>query len=894
MKSPFKFLDSFTKEDKNIFFGRDNETEELYQKVFESKVLLVYGVSGTGKSSLIHCGLANKFEESDWLPINIRRGNNINESLYKGIKNYELGIKNEQKKPSVKKLLKNIYLDHFKPIYLIFDQFEELFIFGSKSEREDFIETVKTITESELNCKFMFVIREEYLAGITEFEKHLPEIMHNRIRLEKMTRNNAVQVIEGPCKVAEIKVEEGFSEALLNKLSPDSTEVELTYLQVYLDKLFKQSPDTFTISLLQSFGDVKDLLGSFLDEQIAELETPDEGLVILKAFVSTKGTKRQITEEEVQDYARTLGKNIDISQLKGLIQKFVALRILRDKDESNRYELRHDALAAKIYEKITLVEKELLEIRQFIENAYDNYQRRKLLLSKADLSYIAPYEDKIYFGNELQEFLNRSKREVEKAKRRKRFIVSAAAIALIAVFAGFTWWAIKERSKAEQQAIEADKQKNEAIDANKKAIDANKEATKARDKAELAKLEALKEKQNAEKSAKIAMQMKQQAEIAKNQALNAKDIAVKELYSSMKNSLSVELPKMNVIYIGVDNPLNVAASGISSDKFIFEIKEGSAVITSKNDGYVIRPKKFGVLKIQITGTSSKGDKIDFGVRTFRVKRIADPMPFFAGMKGGIISRSLALSEDSVYAEIQNFSFDMPSFKVSSFAISAAIDGYEQTAVSNSNKLTLKQKKIINKVRDGKKFYIENVNAIGLDGIERQLGSIAFKIKDSKTTVQILNILDSLHKQNLINDYYDLAYDYIDSFKVEINIEIFNKFKINNLVDPYLKKNISMEFSDLSFELLKQREFQNSLEIALIAQKADSKYKILYTNLALAYLLTNDWENAKIIYLKYKDDTYGENYPFKKGFLEDLKAMEELGVNHPDFAKVRELLKEETE
>ena len=30
MKSPFKFLDSFTKDDKEIFFGRDKETEELY------------------------------------------------------------------------------------------------------------------------------------------------------------------------------------------------------------------------------------------------------------------------------------------------------------------------------------------------------------------------------------------------------------------------------------------------------------------------------------------------------------------------------------------------------------------------------------------------------------------------------------------------------------------------------------------------------------------------------------------------------------------------------------------------------------------------------------------------------------------------------------------------
>ncbi len=454
MKSPFKFLDSYTKEDKNIFFGRDKETEELYQKVFESKVLLVYGVSGTGKSSLIHCGLANKFNESDWLPINIRRGANINVSLGRAIEKEitSTSFRNDNKKGlSLKKLLRNLYLDNFKPIYLIFDQFEELFIFGSKPEREDFIKSVKSIVDSDLNCKFLFVIREEYLAGITEFEKQLPQIMLNRIRIEKMGRTNAIQAIEGPCKFADISLENGFSEALIEKLSPDSAEVELTYLQVYLDKLFKVSDSGFTKDLIESFGDVKDLLGSFLDEQIAELESPDEGLTILKAFVSTKGTKRQITESEVTDYALTLGKQIESEQLRSLIQKFIALRILRDKDENNRYELRHDALAAKIYEKITLVEKELLEVRQFIEHAYENYKRRKVLLNKTDLSYIAPYEDKIYFGKNLQEFLNKSKYEDEKAKRRKRILISTAAIILLLIFAGFSWWALNERSKAQDK-----------------------------------------------------------------------------------------------------------------------------------------------------------------------------------------------------------------------------------------------------------------------------------------------------------------------------------------------------------------------------------------------------------------------------------------------------------
>jgi len=48
-KSPFKFLDSYTKEDHDIFFGRETEVEELYQKVFESKILLVCGVAGKVK-----------------------------------------------------------------------------------------------------------------------------------------------------------------------------------------------------------------------------------------------------------------------------------------------------------------------------------------------------------------------------------------------------------------------------------------------------------------------------------------------------------------------------------------------------------------------------------------------------------------------------------------------------------------------------------------------------------------------------------------------------------------------------------------------------------------------------------------------------------------------------
>ncbi len=623
--------------------------------------------------------------------MNVRRGRDINESLRIAIqRSQQLAVDSRQSAKSeaslptadcqlptvpLKKSLKNLYLDHFKPVFLIFDQFEELFIFGSKQEKEEFVKSVKTIVESDLQVRFMFVIREEYLAGITEFERQIPTILSNRVRIEKMTRVNAQQAIEGPCKYAGIEVEQGFSEQLLDRLTPEGTDVELTYLQVFLDKIYKLAvaessgkTPKFNFTLLQQTGDVKDLLGSFLEEQISQLPDPDSALVVLKSFVSSKGTKRQVTEEDVLDYSRTLGKNISIEPLRELILRFVSLRILRDKDDSGRFELRHDALASKIYEKITLVEKELLEVRQFIENAYDNYKRRKVMLSASDLSYIAPYEDKMFLGEALSNFVSDSKYEQQRARRRKRNLATAAVIALLVIMTGFTWWAMRERSKADEQRIEAEKQKNEALAANQKAIQANKNALDAKDKAELAKTEALNEKQRAEQSAVFSLQMKKQAELSRNDAINAKNIAVLELYSSMKKSLATELPKMNVIYIGVDNPLFISASGINPDKFIIKVIEGDGEIRYYSDKdidnkfdypeYVIKVRTTKKMIINIKGITTKGDTIDFGNKQFRVRRIPDPVPKVADMMGGTIKKSELLNEDSISVDLPGFVYDL--------------------------------------------------------------------------------------------------------------------------------------------------------------------------------------------------------------------------------------------
>ena len=121
--------------------------------------MLVYGRSGTGKTSLIQCGLTSKFSPTNWLPIMVRRGTNINASLAEAIAAH--AITPIPAGTTLTEAIRSIYLDHLRPIYLIFDQFEELFVIGSKDEQERFYGAVQAILNANIACRIIVSLREE-------------------------------------------------------------------------------------------------------------------------------------------------------------------------------------------------------------------------------------------------------------------------------------------------------------------------------------------------------------------------------------------------------------------------------------------------------------------------------------------------------------------------------------------------------------------------------------------------------------------------------------------------------------------------------------------------------------------------------------------------------------
>jgi Cdc6-like AAA superfamily ATPase len=380
--SPFKLLDPYTIEDKDIFFGRDQEVDALYKMVFQTNLILVYGQSGTGKTSIIKCGLANRFKKTDWFDLYVRRQENINDSLRNAIRsNVKTSIRDDM---SLSKMIHSIFLDYFKPVYIIFDQFEELFILGSEEEKKQFIHDIAELLQQEdLPCTLVIVMREEYIAQLYDFEKVVPELFDKRIRIEPMSRANASHVIQQTCDKFGIELEEETAETIVDKITEERGRVQLTYLQVFLDKLhrnaFEINPEkiVFDRALVEKLGRIDDVLVDFLEEQLLAYERKmgnrNTALSFLKIFVSPKGTKVPVMHRDISNLLPGFTKE----ELNQSLEFFVSRRILRPL-ENEQYELTHDSLAAKIatfdIQIYKMPEAEKLAKYSSPENPYVGYQ----------------------------------------------------------------------------------------------------------------------------------------------------------------------------------------------------------------------------------------------------------------------------------------------------------------------------------------------------------------------------------------------------------------------------------------------------------------------------------------------------------------------------------------
>lgn len=189
-----------------------------------------------------------------------------------------------------------------------------------------------------------------------------------------------------------------------------------------------------------------------------------------------------------------------------------------------------------------------------------------------------------------------------------------------------------------------------------------------------------------------------------------------------KPSTTVAADKMNVFYIGVDNPVSVSAP---MPKFT----ASGPGLTKTAKGYIMRPPASAKeVTIVVTGEDENGKKVPLGKSVFRVKKIPSPVSSILGKSGSVqMTQAQMKGAATIQAEMENFDFQV-NVSVSSFNFVTNVNGLEKSVKVTGNRLNSECMALIGSAKRNQKFYIENIYAQMPDGTKRPLAPINVTIK----------------------------------------------------------------------------------------------------------------------------------------------------------------------
>ncbi len=200
-------------------------------------------------------------------------------------------------------------------------------------------------------------------------------------------------------------------------------------------------------------------------------------------------------------------------------------------------------------------------------------------------------------------------------------------------------------------------------------------------------------------------------------------------------SASISLDKMNVFYIGVDNPITMSASGIPLDKLKLEATPNITYTSVGPGKYVVRVTGANNSKgsLKLSGARSDGSMQDYGTKEYRIKSVPPPKLFFAKKdQSGPLAANLAKLYLGPEAILENFDFDF-KYSVTNFKLVIVRGGevvYEGYSGGPYFKSSASMVKAVESMKAKDNIYIEEVEVMGDDKIRKKINGLTFRLLKS--------------------------------------------------------------------------------------------------------------------------------------------------------------------
>jgi WD40 repeat protein len=402
-QSPYKGLMPYSEEDEPFFFGRDSEREIITANLRASRLTLLYGASGVGKTSVLRAGVVYHLQElvqrnlakwgkprfavvlfDSWRDSPVAGlADKVQESVARA-----LNVKTLEPVPpsrALARILQTCAEQVDGNLFIALDQFEEYFLYHAQEDGEGTfaIEFPRVVNCPDLRVNFLVSIREDSLAKLDRFKGRIPSLFDNYLRIEHLNREAGWAAIKEPIqKYVElygaeghpVDVEDALVEAVLDQVKTAQVvlgeagrgivererakaQIETSYLQLVMTRLWDEEmrvgSRVLRLETLNRLGEAKRIVGTYLDTAMSTMPSNEQDIAarVFRFLATPDGTKIALSVCDLEAFA-----GLPHAQLIPVLDKLSrpAVRILRpvapppDQPTAPRFEIFHDVLAPAI------------------------------------------------------------------------------------------------------------------------------------------------------------------------------------------------------------------------------------------------------------------------------------------------------------------------------------------------------------------------------------------------------------------------------------------------------------------------------------------------------------------------------------------------------------------
>jgi WD40 repeat protein len=437
---PYKGLASFEDTDRDVrfFFGREREREIICANLMASKLTVLYGDTGVGKSSVLRAGVARTFR-SKGDSHSVIVFDSWKDDPAAGLIEAVATAGGVEVRATLADTLEACAAKLSGDVYVVLDGVEEYFLYHESEEGPGtfFSQFPEAVKRPGLRASFLLAIREDALARLDRFKADLPNLFGNYLRLAHLDRAAARSAVVGPIEEynrllvepsAKVEIEPALVEAVLDEVAAgrvdlgqtgrgavadqaDEERVEAPYLQLVMQRLWEAEEEAgsplLRLSTLWELGGAEEIVRAHLERALESLTAPekDAASAVFNHLVTPSGTKIAHAAPDLARYAGV--SEADLDPVLTVLARERILRSAATNGGAARYEIYHDVLGDAVLAWRT--------------------------------------------GHETERELAGERRSA--ARRHRRLLAAlGAGVVLVVVMAGVTAYALSQRSEARAQA----------------------------------------------------------------------------------------------------------------------------------------------------------------------------------------------------------------------------------------------------------------------------------------------------------------------------------------------------------------------------------------------------------------------------------------------------------